>query len=142
MREAVVDASVAAKWVVDEQHSDRAALLLDWDGRHAPDHWLAEAINVLWSKVFFGALTASDCETRVRTLVRAPVIGAPLVNLLPSAFAISVARTVAIYDSLYMALAIERGIPFVTADERLIGRLCGDESLRKLLVWVGDLADG
>jgi len=61
----VVDASVAAKWLVEEDHSAVAALLLDYDARPAPDHWKAEAVNVLWSKVVRGDLTAADAEERM-----------------------------------------------------------------------------
>lgn len=139
MRQAVVDASVAAKWVVEEDHSTKAALLLEFDTRHAPDHWLAEAVNVLWSKVFHGDLTAADADERMTVLLRAPVITAPVVSLMPRAFAISVAHAVTIYDSLYVALAEQLNIPMVTADERLIRRLSGDATLAKRMVWVGDL---
>jgi predicted nucleic acid-binding protein len=139
VKEAVVDASVAAKWVVDEDHSDQAALLLELEACHAPNHWLAEAVNVLWSKVFKGDLTAADAEERATILLRAPVAGAPVPELMPRAFAISVACTVTIYDSLYLALAEKLGIPMVTADERLIARLSGNDALRRRLIWVGDL---
>jgi predicted nucleic acid-binding protein len=140
MREVVVDASVSAKWVVEEQHSDKAALLLRCDARYAPDHWQAEAINVLWSKVFRGDLTAADAEERMMLLLRAPVVGTPVAELMPRAFAISVANMVTIYDSLYVALAEKRNIPLVTADERLIRRMSGDMVLAKQIVWVGDLS--
>jgi hypothetical protein len=78
VKQAVIDASVAAKWVVEEPHSACAVLALAYDARHAPDHWLAEAANVLWSKVIGGDLTASDAEERMAVLLRAPVITAPL----------------------------------------------------------------
>jgi len=135
----VVDASVVAKWVVEEDHSREAALLLDWDARHAPDHWLAEAANVLWAKVFHGDLTAADAEERTTVLLRSPVIGTPIASLMVRAFAISVTHRVTIYDSLYVALAEKRGIPLVTADERLIRSLVGDTAMSKLIVWVGDI---
>ena len=61
----MVDASVAAKWVVKEDHSAEAARLLDCGARHAPDHWRAEAVNVLWSKVVRGHLTAAAAEERM-----------------------------------------------------------------------------
>lgn len=140
MREAVVDASVSAKWVVEEDHSAKAALLLQCDARHAPDHWLAEAVNVLWSKVFKGDLTAADAEERMIVLLRAPVIGTPVADLMPRAFAISMAQTVTIYDSLYAALAEKLNVPLVTADERLVRRMSGDAALGKRMVWVGDLS--
>ena len=140
MRQAVIDASVAAKWVVEEDHSAKAALLLALDARHAPDHWLAEAANALWSKVFHGDLTAADAEERVDILRHAPVVGAAIVELMPRAFAISVACMVTIYDSLYVALAEKRDIPLVTADRRLIRQLAGDATLAKRLLWLGDMS--
>jgi predicted nucleic acid-binding protein len=139
VREVVVDASVCAKWVVEEDHSAKAISLLQYDARHAPDHWQAEAVNVLWSKVFKGDLTSSDAEERMMVLLRAPVAGTPISDLMPRAFAISVANAVTIYDSLYLALAEKRNIQLVTADERLIRRMSGDAALAQRLVWVGDL---
>jgi predicted nucleic acid-binding protein len=139
MTEAVVDASVAVKWVIEEDHSTNAALLLQYDALHAPDHWQAEAVNVLWSKVAKGDLTAADAQERMALLLRAPVAGAPLADLMPRAFAISLDCSVPIYDSLYIALAEKRKIPFVTADVRLIRRMIGDSTLTGRMVWVGDL---
>ncbi len=140
MREVVVHASVSAKWVVEEDHSAKAALLLQCDARHAPDHWLAEAVNVLWSKAFKGDLTAADAEERMIARLRAPVIGTPIADLMPRAFAISVTRRVTAYASLYIALVEKLNVPLVTADERLIRRVSGDVALARRMVWVGDLA--
>ena len=140
MRQVVVDASVAVKWVVEEAHSAEATLLLQCEARHAPDHWLAGAVNVLWAKVFRGDLVTADAEARMEVLLRAPVVVTPIASLLPRAFAISVAHTVTIYDSLYVALAEQRDLKLVTADERLIRRLSDDAALAQLMVWVGDVA--
>jgi predicted nucleic acid-binding protein len=139
VKQVVVDASVAAKWVVEEQHSAKAASLLECETLHAPGHWRAEAVNVLWAKVFRGDLTAADAEERMVVLMRAPVADTPVPELMPRAFAISVALSVTIYDSLYVALAERRDIPLVTADERLIRRVAGDADLGKRVIWVGDL---
>ena len=138
MKQAVIDASVIAKWVVDEDHSDRAIRLLALDARHAPSHWRAEAVNVLWAKVFRGDLTAADAEERMGVLMRAPIIDTPTESLMPRAFAISVAGSVTIYDGLYVALAEKLGAPMVTADHRLIRKMAGDAALSKLIIWVGD----
>ena len=138
MKKVVVDASVAAKWVVAEEHSAGSALLLGCEEIHAPEHWLAEAVNVLWSKVLKGDLERGDAEERMIALMRAPVIGTPIAGLMSRAFAISVEHAVTIYDSLYVALAVERGIPVVTADARLVGRLHATE-LSNSVVWIGDL---
>jgi predicted nucleic acid-binding protein len=140
VREVVIDASVAAKWVIEEDYSAEALRLLQCDARYAPDHWQAEAANVVWSKVFMGDLNATDAQERLTVLLRAPVIGAPIADLMPRAFQISVANTVTIYDSLYVALAEKRNIPMVTADRRLIKRMSKDAALAKHMVWIGSLS--
>ena len=45
----IVDASVAVKWVVDEQFSD-AARLLAGARLYAPDLLYIECANILWKK--------------------------------------------------------------------------------------------
>jgi len=140
LREVVVDAAVGVKWVVEEDHSAKAALLLQCEARHAPDHWLAESVNVLWAKVFRGGLAATDAAERMSVLLRAPVVGMPIDALMPRAFEISVAHSVTIDDSLYVALAEQRDIPLVTADQRLLRRLASDAEIARRLVWVGDLS--
>ena len=56
----VVDASVAVKWLVEEEHSDEADRLLD--GNHelfAPRLMASEVGNALWRKVRMGELERS-----------------------------------------------------------------------------------
>lgn len=139
MREAIVDAAVCAKWVVDEDHSEQAARLLDWDGLHAPDHWQAEAVNAIWSRVFKGELVTADAEERVAVLLCAPVRGTPIARLMPRAFALSVAHMITVYDTLYLALAEQLRLKLVTADQRLWRRASSDATLARQLIWVGDL---
>ncbi|MDT8316254.1 type II toxin-antitoxin system VapC family toxin [Roseomonas mucosa] len=135
---AVVDASIAAKWVIAEEHSEKAATLLGYDVLYAPDHWQAEAVNVIWSKVQFGDLTVEEAEPRVGLLLRAPIVTMPIASLMKHAFTISVGNSVTIYDSLYIAMARHHDVPFVTADARLLRKIT-DVSLRPLLRWIGDL---
>jgi predicted nucleic acid-binding protein len=73
-------------------------------------------------------------------LMRAPVIGTPIAGLMSRAFAISVARQITIYDSLYLALAEKLSIPVVTADAKLMRQLESDAALTNRMVWVGDLS--
>jgi predicted nucleic acid-binding protein len=127
VKAAVIDASVAAKWVVEEQDSAEAAALLDYDVLYAPDHWLAEAANALWSKVFHGDLTPADATERLAVLMTAPMTETPVARLMARAFEIAAARMVTVYDALYVALAEHRRVPFVTADARLVRRLDGEE---------------
>jgi predicted nucleic acid-binding protein len=139
VKAAVVDASVSAKWVVAEAHSDAAARLLLWDSLHAPEHWRAEAANALWAKVHRGDLAAKDATERLAILIRAPIVGTRIAALLPSAFAIALDHAVTVHDALYMALAGERGIPFVTADEKLLQHLSRDPKLASLLIGIAEV---
>ena len=57
----VVDASVAVKWVVSEQHHQNALQLLrQAEEPHAPAHWLAEAANALWAKFSIAGQITQD----------------------------------------------------------------------------------
>lgn len=141
MREVVVDASVAVKWVVEEDHSANAALLLSYDSLYAPAHWRAEAINVLWARIVRGDLTAADAQERMLVLNRAPVVDVPIVDLMPRACAIAVAQSVTIYDALYVALAEQRDAALVSADQKLIRNVSSDTTLGHRVLWVGDLPD-
>ncbi len=54
MRAAVVDASVAAKGVAQEELTEQANALLAGVALCAPAHWQAEAVNVLWGGSIVG----------------------------------------------------------------------------------------
>ena len=137
MTSAVVDASVAAKWVLNEAFSEQAALLLGYEALHAPSHWRVEAVNAIWGTVYRGHLASADGRERASSLTLAPVIETDVTLLMADAFDIAVAAGVTIYDALYVALAEAREIPLVTADQRLIRRLQGRPGA--LLQWVGAL---
>ena len=139
MKAAVIDASVAAKWVIAEEHSNRAATLLDCEQLHAPDHWLAETVNAVWARVFRGELDADDAAERAQVLTRAPIIGATLPGLMPRAFEIATARSVTIYDSLYVALAEKLGLPLVTADRKLVRAMAAGGTDVVRVLWVGEV---
>ncbi|HWB47930.1 MAG TPA: type II toxin-antitoxin system VapC family toxin [Stellaceae bacterium] len=54
----VVDASVAIKWVLDEEGSPIARRLLDDELLIAPDFLIVECANILWAAVRRNRLTA------------------------------------------------------------------------------------
>ena len=61
----VVDASVAVKWLVNEQASEAAHRLLNSEERLvAPDFIVVEVGNVLWKKLRRGELTDPSRERR------------------------------------------------------------------------------
>jgi predicted nucleic acid-binding protein len=121
--EAVLDASVAIKILVDEQGSDEArTLALSGTRFAAPDFVLAEIANALLKHVRRGQVLRSYAEA---ALARAAGLFDELVpaHLLASrAFEVAVHHGTSAYDAMYVALAEARGLPLATADLRLIER--------------------
>nr|WP_274390059.1 type II toxin-antitoxin system VapC family toxin [Azospirillum doebereinerae] len=115
----VVDASVAIKWIIDEEGSP-AALALRRHRLAAPDLWVAECANILWKKVRRGELSGDEAVLAARLLARAEVELAPMRSYLEAATAIAVALDHPAYDCVYLAMAEAAEMPFVTADERLL----------------------
>lgn len=121
----VVDASLAVKWLVDEEDSDVAHTILRfWDDQGvrlaAPYLMPFEVTNILHRKVVGGELTLSDSARLIGRLLR------PRLELYQSAWlharALELAselRQGASYDAHYLALAEEFGCELWTADRRL-----------------------
>ena len=127
----VLDASVAAKWFLPragEPLADEALALLRRyaDGEielTVPDLFWAEFGNLLWKAVRTGRVsgtTATEALTDMLYYGLSTVSGRELAED-ALAIALSTGRTV--YDAMYVALAIQRGATFITADERLVNAL-------------------
>ncbi len=119
MRAAVVDASVAVKWVLPEPDSDSAIALRD-KVLHAPDLALAECGNALRVRVHRGVLSKAEAEICFAALSLAPVSWTPTGQLAAEAMALALDLDHPVYDCVYLALAIARDLPLVTADRHLI----------------------
>ena len=120
MVELVVDASVAIEWVVEEEGSDAATTILDAGHRlHAPDLLIPECGNILWKMVRRGEATSEEAGLMAGLLQRAAVELVPARPLMAAALRIAVERGHPAHDATYLALALDRGCPFVTADGRL-----------------------
>jgi predicted nucleic acid-binding protein len=117
---AVVDASVAIKWIVEEPDSGLARSLAP-ARLEAPDLLPIECANILWKKAAIGDLTRQEAAQRLGFLLHAPVTYTASRELLGLALDLALEWRHPVYDCLYAALAIRRNIPLVTADERLAG---------------------
>ncbi len=117
---AVVDASVVVKWLLPdperETHVEQALALLESikAGKvtaQQPPHWLVEVAAVITR------LRPEIAETAVDLLdaMELPVTGD--VTILKRASRISRELNHHLFDTLYHAIALERGITLVTADE-------------------------
>ncbi len=120
----VVDASVAVKWLVQEEGSEAAAALRG-DELHAPDWILVECANVLWAKARRRELTWDEAEAGLDLLREAPLVLASGRELVGEALALARELAHPIYDCLYLALALGLDAPLVTADRRFVTAVRG-----------------
>jgi predicted nucleic acid-binding protein len=134
----VVDANVAIKWLLPEEHSEAAYRLLQRDLElQAPDLLWAESGNILWKKWRKKELTAEAMAQLLPALRRFPL------RILPSEPLCDLAGDIArrfdrsFYDSLYLALSLSSSCPLVTADLRLYNALRTVSDFD--LVWIGDV---
>ncbi len=119
----VIDASIAIKWLIDEEGTAQALMLRRRAKLIAPELLVAECANILWKKVRRDELSTDEALLAARLLQTAEIELLPTRALLESATRIAIELGHPAYDCLYLALAIERGCRFVTADERLLRKL-------------------
>jgi len=139
----VADASVAVKWVLpteDEKLVAEAVHLLDLHtlGKteiFVPDLFWTECGNVLWKAVRTRRCSKPDAEKGLATLKAYNFITIASVALIEQAFAIAFAFDHSVYDSLYVASAVEYGVELITADQKLFNSLAGHFPIK----WLGAL---
>ena len=131
MNTLVVDASIAVKWVIEEQGTLEALTLRHRAKLIAPDILVAECANVFWKKFARNELTRDEALLAARLLQGADLELLPALALMESATELAIDLNHPAYDCVYLALAIEMDCQFVTADERFILRI--RESGRRVL---------
>jgi predicted nucleic acid-binding protein len=112
----IVDASVALKWVIDEDGSDAARRMIVDQTLAAPDLLWIECANVLWVKTRRGQITATDARAAMLAIEAAPVRAIPTSQHASAAQAIALELDRSAYDSLYLAVAIAERTTLITAD--------------------------
>ncbi|MGH6943335.1 MAG: type II toxin-antitoxin system VapC family toxin [Geminicoccaceae bacterium] len=113
----VVDASVALKWVIGEV-GEEAALRLRGAMLTAPEILLAECGSALRAKARRREIDEHEAHDALASLHAAPVVLAPLSELVADALHLAFLLAHPIYDCLYLALAMQTGTRLVTADRR------------------------
>jgi predicted nucleic acid-binding protein len=119
----VVDASIAIKWVVEEEGTPQALALRKSARLIAPDLLVAECANILWKKARRGELSSEEADLAPRLLERSDIELLPMRGLMPAATRIAIALSHPAYDCVYLALALAKQTRYVTADDRLIRKL-------------------
>jgi len=135
----IVDASVAAKWFVEEEY-DQAALsvLAETNQLHAPDFLLLEMDSIICKWIQRDVLTEAEGNDLRDAFRQFPVRHHPFVSFLDSAFAIASQTGQSMYDCLYVALAALLKGRMVTADRKLYDAL-NKGPFKKQVIWVGNI---
>ena len=123
MNKLVIDASIAIKWVVEEEGTPAALALRQQAKLMAPELLVAECANILWKKVLRGELSREEAVLAARLLEGAEIELLPTRSLLEVATRMSIELNHPAYDCLYLALAAKNKRTFVTADNRFLQKL-------------------
>jgi len=139
----VLDASVAIKWAMPsarEPFTDAAMRLLKrYVGGEVdfivPDVFWAEVGTVLWKGARQRRWSQDEAESVAADMQARDFTTVPSLILLPEALRIAFAHDRAVYDCLYVALAVQSKCDLITADERLANALAA----RFPVKWLGAL---
>lgn len=117
----VVDASVAAKWLVEEADSVVAVTLLDGTfDLYAPRLLASEVGNMLWRRARSGLIDDSKAARLAATLIDIPLRWRDDEWTCVEAVRIANELGHPVYDCMYLALALRIGTKVVTADKRFV----------------------
>lgn len=113
----VIDASVAVKFVTEEPGSDKAyKIILGPDPLIAPDWVLAECANSIGKKVLANQLSRVAAEASFAQLPEFFARLFPTDAMLDEGFRLALDMGHAVYDCVYLVLALREEAPVVTAD--------------------------
>jgi predicted nucleic acid-binding protein len=137
----VVDASVAAKWfppLDQEPLAIQARILLDqWRNGEvaliAPDFLWVELANIFWKALRTKRCSLFNAKSAVAAFRGHAVRTFPASELSDRTFQIASQHGRTVYDSVYVALAVESGSVLITADEKLANALAAHFPVK----WLG-----
>ncbi|HEY2410718.1 MAG TPA: type II toxin-antitoxin system VapC family toxin [Pirellulaceae bacterium] len=137
----IIDASVGLKWFVPEVHSLEAHY---WRGPSHELHTLAvffeiEIANVLWKKVQRAQLTFPEAAQIAMEFPALALQRHAESSLIPSALDLAQQINRTVYDSLYLALAVQLNGRMVTADLRLHNSISAT-AFAKHIAWIADIS--
>jgi predicted nucleic acid-binding protein len=119
----VIDANIAIKWFVDEAGSEIARQILAVPGKLlAPGHALGEIGHALVRYRRSQHVTADQYE-EIKAMLPPLLEFVPIDGIFAPALDIAWDTGISVYDALYVALAVRRGVLLITADMRLLRSL-------------------
>ena len=114
----IIDASIAAKWLFEEDGSAAARALRGTAPMCAPDFLLLEVFHVMWKRVRRGEMPPEALQDLPKLLAAAFDLVVPAADLLQDAAGKARQLAHPVYDCLYITLAERDGSTLITADEK------------------------
>lgn len=138
--EYVLDASVAVKWFFSEIYSEQARLLLDEKYSFTvPELFFLEIDNVLCKRIRRNEISFETSQ-EIREMISSFSFEVYAnEKLSDSAFRLADSTFRSMYDCIYLALAVKKGIKLITADRKLYDSLIQSE-FHDSIFWIEDLA--
>jgi predicted nucleic acid-binding protein len=133
----IVDASVVAEYLVTGPFTTQATAFFRGafagDQFTVPEICLNECANVIWKAIRFRGMPPSQGFQALLDLKALPLKRTPTKSILSLALSIGLKHDLAIYDSLYIALAQRSQLPFVTLDVKQ-GKVASTEGIITLSI--------
>lgn len=118
----VVDTNVVAYYLLATQpFADEARRF--WravESTSAPAHWEAELANVVWMAVRSQVLAVEEGHRRLDFAARLGIEAVSTRSLWQAALASGVKSGLALYDTLFVELAMSRNLPLATFDKKVL----------------------
>ncbi|MCB9453294.1 MAG: type II toxin-antitoxin system VapC family toxin [Anaerolineaceae bacterium] len=122
MTDYVIDASIVVQRLIRDTYTQHVKVLfrqlLTGNRLIIPEFCLLECTNVIWKQVRFQGMPQDQADNLVHDLNALPLTIMPVTGLLARGLYIGLIHELAVYDSVYIALAERLRIPLITADER------------------------
>jgi predicted nucleic acid-binding protein len=124
MAELILDSSVALTWAFDDEVSHYAETILDRlpaIGAFVPAIWPLEIVNSLLVAERRGRANQADTAQFIRVLDSLPlaVDDETSERAMHDTLSLARAHNLSAYDASYLELAMRRGLPLATLDQRL-----------------------
>jgi len=125
----VVDASVGIKLFLLEELADHAHTLFSRltgvppSRLFVPDLFFVECTNILWKYSRRYNYPLDNAQQNIADLISLPLHVVSTAELVQDALSLAGRYEITAYDAVYVALGHRLGLPFITADEKLVRKL-------------------